>query len=330
MKKIILPLILICLLFSSCSLRIEEPVSKTVFAMDTVMTISACGEDAEIALKEAEKEIFRLDKLLRRKDENSEVYKINQGTSEVSAETSQVIKEALEICKKTDGAFDISIASLMDLWGFYEKKYRVPSEEELVEKLSETGYENITVDGNTVAVSNGAQIDLGGIAKGYLSDKIKEIFGKYNIDYGLISLGGNVVTYGKKPTGDKWKVAIQDPDDESSYSGVLSVEEKAVVTSGGYQRFFEENGVKYHHILDPKTGCPAKSGVKSVTIVCDSGTSADGLSTAMFVMGVEKGAEYWRENGGFEAVFITENDEIFITKGLKGSFESENGFKVIE
>ena len=323
-------MILICLLFSSCSLRIEEPVSKTVFAMDTVMTISACGEDAEIALKEAEKEIFRLDKLLRRKDENSEVYKINQGTSEVSAETSQVIKEALEICKKTDGAFDISIASLMDLWGFYEKKYRVPSEEELVEKLSETGYENITVDGNTVAVSNGAQIDLGGIAKGYLSDKIKEIFGKYNIDYGLISLGGNVVTYGKKPTGDKWKVAIQDPDDESSYSGVLSVEEKAVVTSGGYQRFFEENGVKYHHILDPKTGCPAKSGVKSVTIVCDSGTSADGLSTAMFVMGVEKGAEYWRENGGFEAVFITENDEIFITKGLKGSFESENGFKVIE
>lgn len=330
MKKIILLFISLCVLLSSCSFAPNKTESKTVFAMDTVMTISAYGDNSKTALKEAEKEIFRLDKAFRRKDKNSEIYKINQGSAEVSDDTLKVIKSALEICEKTDGYFDISIAPVMDLWGFYERDYHVPNDSELVMELDKVNYKNITVNNNTVAVKDGSQLDLGGIAKGYLSDRIIEIYRKYDVDYGLISLGGNVMTYGKKPNGDKWNVAIQNPDDEEEYSGVLSVDEKAVVTSGGYQRYFEENGVIYHHIINPKTGFPAKSGVKSVTVVANSGTTADGLSTALFVMGVEKGKDYWKKNGGFEAVFITDNDEIYITKGLKNSFISESKFKVLE
>lgn len=330
MKKLILLLISLCILFSSCSFIPDKTETKTVFAMDTVMTISAYGNNAKIALKEAEKEIFRLDKAFRRKDKNSEIYKINQGSAEVSADTLKVIKSALEICEKTDGCFDISIAPVMDLWGFYEKDYHVPTDSELNTELQKVNYKNINVKNNIVTVKDGTQLDLGGIAKGYLSDRIIEIYRKYDVDYGLISLGGNVMTYGKKPNGDKWNVAIQNPDDEKEYSRVLSVDEKAVVTSGGYQRYFEQNGVIYHHIINPKTGFPAKSGVKSVTVVADSGTTADGLSTALFVMGVEKGIDYWQKNGGFDAVFITDNDEIYVTKGLKNSFISEKKFKVLE
>ncbi|MDO5398048.1 MAG: FAD:protein FMN transferase [bacterium] len=304
-------------------------VSKTVYAMDTVMTLKAYGENAETALKDAEEEIKQLDSSLRRGNPESEIYKINaNGSEEVSEETAVLISDALEICKSTEGAFDISIAPVMDLWGFYTKEFNVPAKEELSHELSRVNYENISVDGNVVSVSSGTQLDLGGIAKGYLSGRIMDIFKNDGVESGIISLGGNVQTLGTKTDGSEWKVAIQNPDDDT-YIGGVSVTDKAVITSGGYQRFFEKDGKIYHHIIDPKTGCPADSGIKSVSIVSDNGTLADGLSTALFVMGLEKGTEYWRSHSGFDVIFMTDDNRIYITEGLKDVFESELEYSVI-
>lgn len=308
---------------------IPTEATKTVYAMDTVMTLKAYGVNAEKAVDDAEKEIIYLDNTLRRGSDDSEIYKINEGQNiEVSEETAKIVSDALDICSSTDGAFDISIAPVMDLWGFYTKDFYVPDKNELLTELSKVDYNNVEVDGNKILLSNNCQIDLGGIAKGYLSDKIMDIFKQDGIESGIISLGGNVQTLGKKNDGSQWKVAIQNPDD-NTYIGGMSISAKAVITSGGYQRFFESDGEVYHHIIDPATGYPAKSGVKSVSIISDNGTLADGLSTAIFVMGLDEGTQYWRTHDGFDAVFMTDDNRIYITEGLEDIFESKYEYSVI-
>lgn len=333
----LLPLIICIMVLTACNGidtadikgNTSNEAEKTVYAMDTVMTLKAYGENAEKALEDAEQEIERLDSGLRRGNTESEIYKVNsENSAEVTEDTAKLVKDALEICSSTDGAFDISIASVMDLWGFYTKEFYVPNSDEISSELSRVDYKNISVDNNVISVRNNSQIDLGGIAKGYLSERIMEIFKNDGVDSGIISLGGNVQTLGKKSDGSNWKVAIQNPDDDT-YIGGLSISDKAIITSGGYQRFFEQNGVIYHHIIDPKTGYPANSGLKSVSIVSDSGTLADGLSTALFVMGLDKGSEYWRSHNGFEVVFVTDDNRIYITEGLNDIFESQYEYSVI-
>ncbi|MGN0163434.1 MAG: FAD:protein FMN transferase, partial [Candidatus Ornithomonoglobus sp.] len=216
----------------------DEEVSRLVEAMDTSMSIKAYGENAEKALDEAENEIMELDKKLRRGSGDSEIYTVNTaGCAEVSEETAELIRDALSISSSTDGAFDISIAPIMDLWGFYTGGYRVPTEEELAQTLDTVDYNNISIDGKTVTVSGGAQIDLGGIAKGYLSSRIMEIMSDNGVTSGIISLGGNVQALGTKTDGSDWRVAIQDPDNSEDYIGVVKISDMAVITSGGYQRF---------------------------------------------------------------------------------------------
>ena len=303
---------------------------KTVFAMDTVMDLRVYGAGGKEVLDDAEKEIMRLDSLLRRGDPSSEIYEVNhEGSAEVSEDTAELIRAALCISESTDGVFDISIAPVMDLWGFYGQQFHVPTAENIESVLSEVNWRGISLSGNTVSLQDGIQIDLGGIAKGFLSDRIMEIYRRAGMKSGLVSLGGNVQTLGTRPDGSQWKIAIQDPDDESAYAGTIETSDQAVITSGSYQRFFEENGVKYHHIIDPKTGYPARSGVISVTIVSEDGAMADGLSTSLFVMGVDKGAEYWRSHEGFDAVFITEDKRIYVTEGLKDSFSSDLPYEII-
>jgi len=304
--------------------------SRQLFAMDTVMELRAYGENPEKALDLAEREINRIDDMLKRSNPNSEVYKINEnGSAEVSPETAELINFAIEISKKTNGIFDISITPVMDLWGFYDKKYNVPGEKELIETLKKVNYKNIAVENNIVSVKNDIKIDLGGIAKGFTSNRIMEIFKENNITSGLVSLGGNVQAFGSKPNKEKWKIGIQNPDDESSYIGTLKIEDTAVITSGGYHRFFEKDGITYHHIIDPKTGFPAKSGVKSVTIISKNGTLADGLSTSLFIMGLEKSINFWKTYPDFEFVIETDNNEIYITEGIKDIFDSTLNYKTV-
>jgi thiamine biosynthesis lipoprotein len=334
--KNIIPILICTAALTACSQTDEVNVSdnqeyeRTVYAMDTVMTLKAYGENGEKALDDAENEIEKLDNALRRGNSDSEIYKVNaEKSAKVSDETAALVQDALDICESTDGAFDISIAPVMDLWGFYTKDFYVPNNDELAAELEKVNYKNITVEDNTISVSENSQLDLGGIAKGYLSNRIMEIFTQDGVTSGIISLGGNVQTLGKKIDGSDWKVAIQNPDDET-YIGGLAISDMAVITSGGYQRYFEQDGVIYHHIINPKTGYPAESGVKSVSIVSDNGTLADGLSTALFVMGLDEGIKYWSEHDGIDIVFVTDDNSIYITEGIADVFESKYNYSVIK
>lgn len=333
MKRFFCILLGFIILSSGCQIFMSEKKTEneTIYAMDTVMTLTAHGKNAHEALVLSKEKIKELDKLWNRKSTDSEIFRINSSESTaVSHDTLKIISEAINIMQLTGGAFDITIAPIMDLWGFYTKDFRVPEDSEISATLPMVNYKNVSTEKNySIKTSKSTEIDLGGIAKGYLSDEIANIMKESGIKSGIVSLGGNVMALGTKPDGSLWRVAIKNPESEDSFSGVISVKNKAVVTSGGYQRFFESGGKTYHHIIDPKTGYPADNGLSSVTVISENGTLADGLSTALFVMGFEKSIDFWREHGDFEAVFIIGKDKIYITEGIQNYFESDYNYKVI-
>lgn len=308
----------------------ETKVEVSVFAMDTFMKITAYGAQAEEAVKAAELEIERLDQLLSAGSADSEVGKLNQnGEGTCTADVAYLLERSLELNQATGGAFNVMMYPLMEEWGFVGDVYAVPSQETIDGLLPLTDVSNVFYDPEQRMVrfgKEGMKIDFGGIAKGYTSARIMEIFDQYDIVSGIVNLGGNVQVKGKKTDGTDWRVGIQNPEQEGKYLGILQVSDKAVITSGGYERFFEEDGVRYHHILNPETGKPARSGLSSVTIVSSDGTLADGLSTSLFVMGREKAEQYWREHSDeFEAVLVTEDGTLYLTEGLEPQFESKAG-----
>lgn len=328
MRKICL-ILGVCICFLLCGCTATREYAKTIFAMDTIMDLKVYDEN-EAALSAAETEIKRIDSLLDRGKENSEIYWLNKNKRiDASTETAKLFQEALSVSKKTDGAFDITIAPVMDLWGFYGGTFHVPEESELQAALSGVGYEKIKLETNCVAMPENTSIDLGGIGKGYASDRAAAVLRENGAASAILSLGGNVYALGKKPDGGLWNVGITDPHNKTQMIGWLSVSDKAIVTSGGYQRYFEQDGAVYHHIIDPKTAKSADSGLASVTVIADSGTQADALSTALFVMGLDKSAALWRTHSDFEAVFVDDSGEIYITKGIENVFSSEHSYQVI-
>lgn len=309
--------------------------SRDIFAMDTYMNVTAYGVGANEAVRRAEEEIERLDSLLSTGDQNSEIYQINQnGGGILSEDTAYLVERSLDLYQSTNGAFDIAIYPVMKAWGFTDDNFRVPEEEELQELLTLTDVNDISYDSRTKEISfqkEGMQIDLGGIAKGYTSARIMDIYRECGIKSGLVNLGGNVQALGTKTDGGKWRVAVQNPQDTDQYIGVLSIQDKAVITSGGYERYFEQDGKTYHHIIDPKTGYPAENGLISVSIVTADGTLADGLSTSVFIMGKETATEYWRAHSDeFDMILMTDDRKIYVTEGIANSFESELDTKFIE
>lgn len=312
----------------------QAEASRDIFAMDTYMSVTAFGENADAAVGTAQAEIERLDAMLSTGNGDSEIAKLNvSGTAELSVDAGYLVERALELYTETDGAFDIAIYPVMEAWGFPSQNYQVPSEDALQERLALVDASKVSYDADSRKVSfgeAGMEIDLGGIAKGYTSARIMDIFRSYGITSGLVNLGGNVQVLGTKTDGSKWRVAVQSPDDESDYLGVLSVSDKAVITSGGYERYFEQDGITYHHIIDPKTGYPAENGLKSVTIVSADGTLADGLSTSLFIMGEEKAAEFWRMHSDeFDAILLTDDGTIYVTEGIADDFSTELSAEVI-
>ena len=312
----------------------ETEASKDLFAMDTYMTLTAYGEHAQEAVDKAAERVEALDALLSTGNENSEIYQLNQnGEATLSEEGGYLVERALELYKKTEGAFDIAIYPVMQAWGFPTQDY-VPDDDTLKEKLALADASKVNYDKDTRKIffdQDGMEIDLGGIAKGYTSSQIMQIYQDCGVTSGLVNLGGNVQALGCKTDGSKWRVAIQSPDDTEEYLGILEIEDQAVITSGGYERYFEEDGVTYHHIIDPAIGYPADSGLISVTIVSDDGTLADGLSTSLFIMGEEKAAQFWRENSDeFEAIMETSDGELYVTEGIADSLTTDMDVTVIE
>jgi len=311
----------------------EEPVTREVYAMDTYMTLSAYGENAEAALDESEKEIKRIDKMLSTGDPDSEISKLNKDKkAEVSEETFELIRRAKEIGKDT-GVFDISVYPVMKAWGFDDQKYRVPEKSELKVLLEHVDADKIKLsdDGKTVTLTDSAmEIDLGGIAKGYTSDLVLDIMREHGVEHALVNLGGNVDVLGEKPDGSDWRVAIADPENEENYVGVVDTHDKAVITSGGYQRFFEQDGKRYFHIIDLSDGFPAENGLTSVTIVSDDGTLADALSTSLFIMGPEKAQEYWKAHKeDFDAVLVKDDGSVIVTEGIAESYVTDGEAPIV-
>ena len=322
MKKYFISAMLSALLFlTGCSAESSpEPVQGTFFAMDTVMDFTIYGESGLI--DQSESLIASLESLVSVTDTGSELYAINQtGSGTLTGKASSLMEQALEICRRTDGALDLSIYPIVRAWGFTTGSYQVPDEAEIQALLPLVDYRKIQYDAatGTVTLPEGMEIDLGSVAKGYAGQLAAQMLREHGVQSALLNLGGNVQTVGAKPDGSPWQIGIKDPQGEDAMM-VLSVEDQAVVTSGGYERYFEQDGQTYWHIMDPSTGHPADSGLLSVTIVGKQGIICDGLSTSLFVMGLEKAADLWAQSCDFEAVFVTASGEVYITEGLQDRF----------
>ena len=292
-------IILICLLLCGCSAKRQE----IVYNMDTVMDLEVVGKDADKAISQLSDLLYQLDRNWTTTSSTSVITLLNAGESfELTEEESSLLAEVETLSERTGGAFDPKLRSLSNAWGFYFKmnqmeSFELPTDEEIAAAVADENW------------------DLGAAMKGYAGRKSVDLLESLDIDRAILNLGGNIQTYGEKADGSPWQIGIQDPDG-GDYLGIVSVTgTMAVVTSGDYQRYFEKDGVRYHHILDPETGYPADSGLRSVTVICADGLTADCLSTALFVMGLERGSEFWQESGDFEAVFITTDGCIYATEG---------------
>jgi thiamine biosynthesis lipoprotein len=338
-KKIFIFLILIsffAILLSACSNEKELPsAKKSSFLMDTLVQMQAHGEDAEEAVEESMERIKELENLMSKTLETSEIYKINNNPEEkieISEDTKLVLEKSLYYAEITDGKFDPTIGVLVDLWGIGTEDARVPSDSEIKNALEKTGYQKLDLDDNLAEVENGVQLDLGGIAKGYAADEVKKIVEKHNVKSAFVNLGGNVLVIGDKVDGSKWRVGIQDPrQGRGSVMAVVEASDKTIVTSGNYERYFEEDGKVYHHIIDPGTGYPADTDLLSVSIISDNSFDADALSTSIYIMGLREGMDFIEEMEDVEVMFITDELEVYLSSGLKNKIEiTDKKFTLIE
>ncbi|SDA26873.1 thiamine biosynthesis lipoprotein [Ruminococcus sp. YE71] len=301
--------------------------------MDTYMTVTVFDGNMDTALEESHAEIKRLEKLWSVTDKNSEIYSLDHSggkTVAVGNETAELIRFAVEMNEKTDGALDISLYPILAEWGFTTGDYKIPSDETITAMLQNVRCSEIGVEGQNITLPQGMSIDLGSIGKGETGDRITAILKENGVTSAMLDLGGNIQTIGSKPDGSDWKIGIQDPFGDGNIAK-LSVSDKCVITSGGYERFFVgEDGETYWHILDPSTGRPAHSGIVSATVVGDKGRLCDALSTSLFVMGEERAKEFWRNNGGFDMILITEDGRLLVTEGLENNVELADGRKDIK
>lgn len=298
------------------------PIQKTEFALDTFVSVTLYDSDDENILEEALGLCLKYERIFSATLENSELYRLNhrkENRVEVSAELAEVIAKGLAYGKLSEGAFDISIEPVKALWDFKSMEPVLPHEESIAAELLKVDYRNIELEGNTVIFKNAeTRIDLGAVAKGYIADKIKEYLVEKGIKSAIINLGGNVLCIGKKPDGLAFAIGLQMPfADRNETIARLSIEGFSVVSSGVYERHFNIGGEEYHHILDPKTGYPCKTGLIGVSIVCPSSADADALSTTCFALGAEKGMALVNSIPDTYAYFILEDYHILYSEGAK-------------
>lgn len=333
-----------CLLIAVCVAAMslagcgkEKVATRTDFALDTVITIAAYGQPDESVLKEPFNRIRELDNKLNAFSEDSEISKINAAAGVepvvVSEDTFNVVKKGLEYSQKTDGAFDITIGPLVDLWKIEAPgEGVVPDQSDIDAAKALVDYRKVVLDEADRSVflkDLGMKLNLGAIAKGYIGDEVKAVLQSEGVERAIINLGGNVVLIGGKSGREPFAVSVEDPEDpldnggasSASTIGVLKERDNAIVTSGDYERYFiGQDGKKYHHILNPKTGYPAESGLHQVTVIADASVDTDALSTSFFLMGLDRSLAYIHEAEGIEAVFVTEDNRIVATKGLENTF----------
>lgn len=309
-------------IFLGCApLPSSKPVTKTGFFFNTAVSITIQANNAKSLLEECFDLALKYENLFSTTVGSSDISKINQAKGEpvaVSDETVSLLKKGLEYCKLSNGGFDITIGKLSSLWNFSENEGFLPSPDEIAAAAATVDYHNVIISENEVQLKNpDTAIDLGGIAKGYIADRIKEYLSKNNVTEGIINLGGNVLCLGEKKDGSNYRIGIQKPFDEhGATAAIVEVKDKTVVSSGVYERYITVDDKIYHHILNPSTGYPYENDLLGVTIICKDSVDGDGLSTTCFSLGLSKGMELIESLSDTEAVFITEDYELHCTSGI--------------
>lgn len=328
-------LFILCIIFSSCSGNENAQYSESRYVIGTIVSITINSRE------KVEKEVFDKifdqlteiqNKMTINQDVNSEVEAINEnagkGPVKVSDDTFYVIQTGVEYTKLSDGRFDITVGPLVKEWNIGFENARVPSRKEIEDALALIGIEDIRLNEKEKTVEllrEGMKIDLGGIAKGYAGDMVKNTLKDMGYSSSIINLGGNLLCNGSKLDGSDFKIGVRDPYGKNNdYAGIISMSDRAVVTSGTYERNFTEDGVLYHHILDTNTGFPVENNLGSVTIVTELSVIADALSTGVFALGLEEGMRFVESLDSVEAIFITEDKKIYLTEGIEDSFVLSN------
>ena len=314
--------------------RMEE-YSDSFFAMDTYMTFTVYDNsagDAQEALRRAEAKVHELEEIWSVTDEGSDIYAVNHSGGrpvKVREDTGRLLSFALEMSKETDGALEPTLYPVLTAWGFTTDENQIPPAERIESLLESVGYDRVMLADGTVTLKEGMMLDPGAVGKGYAGDETEQILRENGITSALLDIGGNIQAVGSKPDGSDWRLGIRSPfGEEDGVLGVLRISDRAVVTSGNYERYFiGEDGVRYGHIIDPDTGYPVDNGLASVTIIAKEGKLCDALSTALFVMGAEQAVLYWESRRDFDMLLVTEDREIYVTEEIKRRFDLRDEYK---
>lgn len=298
--------------------------------MDTYMTFTAYGMDAEAAVLAAEDKIRELEALWSVTDENSDIYAVNHSAGQtvtIDQKTAELVSFALDMAEKTNGVLEPTIYPVLTAWGFTTGENRIPTEIELAGLLDKVGYEKVKLNENQIQTEPGSMIDMGAVGKGYAGDEAAQVLRERGITAALLDIGGNIQAIGTKPDGSDWRVGLKAPF-SGNVLGIFQISDMAVVTSGNYERFFVgDDGKTYGHIVDPATGRPVENGIASVSIIASEGKLCDALSTALFVMGLEQAKEYWRQHKDYEMILIMEDGNIYLTEGIRDRFSLNSDYK---
>lgn len=332
MKRTISFVLLLLLLVGlfSCNTQDQEPIVRQDFALATVVEITLRDHGSEELMDQLFARLREIEARMSTSEEGSDIYKLNHAKGEpveVHEDTYYVIHKAKEYFDLTGGFFDPSIGRVVDLWKIGSEDARIPSADEIKEALT-------TVDGSQiellpdqkVRIPQGMMLDLGAIAKGYAADEVANMAREHGVSSAIFDLGGNVLALGNKD-GKDFRIGIQEPFSDIQRGvpfAILSLSDATVVTSGDYERFFEEDGKRYHHILDYRTGYPVENDLASVSIITSSSIEADALSTAVYAMGAEKGKAFIESREELEAIFVTRDKRVIMTEGLLENFLLED------
>lgn len=321
-------------ILSGCSKdnKVTEPLSKTELLMGTVVTVTLYDSNDEGILDKVFTKVKELESTLSINENGTLVDKINESAGiepvKVDYDTYTVIKKGLEYAKLSNGLFDISVGPIVKLWNIGLPEAKVPTQEEIDSRIPLVGYSDVELNDEENSVflkRQGMMIDLGGVAKGYTADVISDILTEEGVKSAIIDLGGNIFAHGLKVDGSTWRIGIQNPfSDRGDIIGTITVKNKSIVTSGIYERYIEKDGIKYHHILSPKTGYPYENEIAGITIISDKSSDGDALSTSVFAMGVKEGMKFINTQEGIDAIFVTKDNKIYITDGIRDIFKLTN------
>lgn len=334
LKIVALPILLIGVIYlTACSNQAPstttEPLSRNTFVLGTVVTTTLYDHQSEKLLDQVDEKLQTLEDTLSINKTGTLIDEINlnAGKSPVPVDTAtyNLIEKGLYYSELTHGSFDITVGPIVKLWNIGFPEARIPSEEEINAKRNLVGYENVVLnkDSQTVYLTKeGMMLDLGGIGKGYAADEVTTLLKDAGVEHAIINLGGNIYTLGDKPGDQPWTIGVQDPfNPRGKTIGTIKVKNKSVVTSGIYERYIEdESGKQYHHILSPKTGYPYENEIAGVTIISDTSTDGDALSTAIFSMGIEEGLKFVESLDGIDAIFVSTDSKVYVSSDIKEHF----------